>query len=134
MKKIILLMALALIMSALCLTACSGGVEGSYKFVSVKMGDKTYNVGDTIDELGEEALTSDFYILELKSDGKATLSSKMAGDNETLNGTWTLSEDEKTITLTMEGVSENMTLTRDGNTLVMTQGTGDNIRTITLKR
>ncbi|MCH5164493.1 MAG: copper resistance protein NlpE N-terminal domain-containing protein [Clostridiales bacterium] len=133
MKKIILLMALTFIMGV-CLMACSGGAEGSYKFVSVKIGDQTYNVGDTIAELGEDALTSDFYILELKSDGNATLSSKMTGEEKTLTGTWTLSEDEKTITLTMEGVSENMTLTRDGNTLVMIQGTGDNIRTITLKR
>lgn len=132
MKKFILLITLAFIMGV-CLTACSGGIEGSYKFVSVKIGDQTYNVGDTVDELGEDALTSDFYILELKSDGNATLSSKMA-DDETLIGTWTLSEDEKTITLTIEGISENMTLTRDGNTLVMVQGTGDNQRTITLKR
>lgn len=124
---------LIIIMAAFCITACSGGVEGTYKLVSIKMGDTTYKVGDTVEELDGQKLTDDFYTIELKEDGTATFASKLLGD-EPLTGAYTLSEDEKTITFTMTGISSDITLTRDGNTLTMTQGSGDEQMVITFKK
>lgn len=130
--KISFAVMLIIIMVAFCLAACSGGVEGTYKLVSIKMGDTTYKVGDTVEEL-DAKLTDDFYTIELKEDGTATFASKLLGD-EPLTGAYTLSEDEKTITFTMTGISSDITLTRNGNTLTMTQGSGDEQMVITFKK
>ena len=114
MKKVTVWLAsvLALIVGLCCLAACGGGVEGTYKFYSMTVGEQTVKAGE---EMGGVTISKDYMVLELKKDGNCTVKSAMAGGQEQ-SGTWKKNdEDENKIEVTVDG--ETLTFTKDGNKL-----------------
>ena len=112
MKKITMILAMAIV-SALCigcLVACGGesGVAGTYRAYGIEVAGEEYTF-DNLPEGIEDSIASlrDFNIV-IKSDGKATCT--MFGDEE---GTWTLSEDGKTLTITIAGEPEEFSVDGD---------------------
>ena len=125
--KITLAVALILLMSAFCAVACSGGAEGTYKLYTIQSGDNTFGIGDTFEEVSSDELTADFYVLELKSDGTATVSSKLGNSSEPASGVWKEDDDNKIILTVGE---ENTTFLKGDNSLTFTIGD----KTVTLKK
>ncbi len=115
--KLTIVFAIIIVMSALGIVACGEETAGTYKFSSLSVGDNTYKVGDVYEEAGTEPLTKDFYTLELKSDGTATLSSPQG---EPMTGTWTASEDDGN-KITLTSGETTVTMTKSGNTLTFSQ-------------
>lgn len=115
--KLTISIAIIIVMGALGIVACGEETVGTYKFSSLSVGDNTYKVGDVYEEAGTEPLTKDFYTLELKSDGTATLSSPQG---EPITGKWTASEDDEN-QITLTSGETTVTLTKSGNTLTFSQ-------------
>ena len=118
MKKLITL-ALSLILALACLSfvACKeDGVAGTYKFYQLSTTAEgvtvTFNIGDEA-PWGDDILSQDSVILELKEDGTLVSSAVIDGQTQNSTGTWTVDGD--TITLTMNG--DTATATIDGDTL-----------------
>ena len=116
MKKLLTL-ALSLIMCVCCfgLIACGkdGGAEGTYKLDSITLDGVTYEIGDDAPWGGE--ITADVYIIELKGDNKAVVTSKM-GAETVIEAEWSLDGDK--LSLTAEGETSEATL-KDGTITVV---------------
>ena len=122
MKKLakILSILMLVIVSAFALTACGGGdgegsgdgVTGTYKLKSITYEGVTLNIGDEA-PWGDDVLTADSVVMELKADGVLVSSSAVAGQTQSQSGTWT--QDGNTINGTIEG--QTVTMTLDGKTL-----------------
>ncbi len=107
--------------------ACGSGVEGTYKFYSLKMGGMEIKVGEEMEGM---ALSEDFMTLELKSNGTVVAKNKMAGEELTEEGTWKTNEEDKTkVDITLDG--ETKTATIDGDELVIEI---PDMGTVTLKK
>ncbi len=132
MKKIgYWLATVALAVICVCALVACGGVEGTYKLYSMKMGNKEIKMGEEFSiGLGSIKLSEDLMTLELKSDGTAVMTVKMGGEGMTEEGTWKTNEEDKTkVDITFDGDTETATI--DGGTLVMGyEGMG----TVTLKK
>lgn len=135
MKKLrVVCIALAIaLVACMCsmMTACKPNFAGTYKFESMHMNQGGLSLDYAV---GQElapgvSITEDFMVLELREDGTAALSSQMAGTN--IEGTWT-AKDNKTITLTFEGESEDCAC--DGSTLTMAQDEDGATGSITFKK
>ncbi len=119
MKKIgYWLATVALAVICVCALVACGGVEGTYKFYSMKV--ESMGIEMEI-KAGEEmegiTISEDFMTLELKSDGKVVLSSKMGGA-VTVEGEWKLNdEDNSKVDITIKGDTQTVTL--DGSKLIM---------------
>ena len=92
--KTVLAALLMVVLGTCMLVACGGSKVGTYKFSSVEIDGKTYKVGDEVEGL---ELTEDFYKIELKEDGKCTVTSM----GMPVDGTW--KEDGKKVTITIMG-------------------------------
>lgn len=116
MKKIktLLLTSLTAVLLCFCfLFAGCGKVAGTYKFESMTFAGQTVKVGDEVAGLGE--MTEDYFVVELKEDGTATVN-EMGAD--AMEGTW--KEDGDNVIITMRGVDQ--TFKKDGKKLVVTIG------------
>ncbi len=114
MKKITTILAMALVVALCigCLVACGGegGIEGTYELYSVEMNGAEV----VVDELPEEMGSIRGAKLAIKSGDKATLTF----GEETQEGTWTLSEDGKTLAVTIE--EDTLDFAVDGNKITAT--------------
>lgn len=131
-KKIALFVLAVAVAAVLSITiaACSAkDAKGTYKFQSMTMTaggqTQTYEVGKE-GPMGS-ALTADYYVLEIKDEGKLTIT--MMGGGST-DGTWT--QDGNKVTLTIEGRAQEATL--NGDILSISYGDSDYTETINLKR
>jgi len=119
MKKIIagILSAAAIVALCVCMTACSSGIVGTYKFrsMSMKQGGVSVDIKAGESYMGV-TVTEDAYKLTVKDDNTFELKINM-GTEITQNGTWE-QKDGKYYFIT-NGESEEVTLS--GNTLVLEQ-------------
>lgn len=108
MKKIAvaLVALLSVMVMALAFTAC--GASGKYKFESVKIGNLTYEAGDSIPLVG--SIEKDDFVLELNNDG--TCSIKVYNSDSAKTGTWT--EEDGKIKFNVSGLTIGEA-TCDGN-------------------
>lgn len=139
MKKLLVaITAVIMAMGCVLFTACDfnigdwfsscGGVEGTYKLVSIKYGGKTYRAADG-DEFNDITLSSDTYKITLNKDG--TMVMVAIGNSESQNGTWANKEgDIYTLTLGSDPVD----VTIKSGEMTITNGSGDNAMIITLKK
>ena len=118
MKKILtILIATLLCICCVGMVACGGdGVEGVYKFKSMTYEGETYEIGDEA-PWGDDILSADSNTFELKEDGTVVSTSKVAGQTETQNGTWTKDGNTITVVMTVGSQSQTVTMTLDGNVL-----------------
>ena len=115
MKKVIagIVTALAVVVLCMCLTACSTGIVGTYKFSKMSMTQGGISVEI---KAGEEymgvTVSEDAYTLEVKEDNTLELKVNM-GQEMTETGTW--EEKDGKYILTIDGESIEGTL--NGNVL-----------------
>ena len=115
MKKVIagIVSALAVVVLCMCLTACSTGIVGTYKFSKMSMTQGGISVEI---KAGEEymgvTVSEDAYTLEVKEDNTLELKVNM-GQEMTETGTW--EEKDGKYILTIDGESIEGTL--NGNVL-----------------
>lgn len=128
MKKIgYWLATVALAVICVCALVACGGVEGTYKLYSMKMGGVEITLGEEMEGI---VLSEDVMTLELKSGGKVVAKSKMGGAEITEEGEWKLNDEDKTkVEITIDGETETATL--DGDKLVMDMA---GFGTVTLKK
>ncbi|MDE6504475.1 MAG: hypothetical protein K2L42_01235 [Clostridia bacterium] len=115
MKKVIagIVSAIAVVALCLCLTACSTGIVGTYKFskMSMTQGGLSVEIKAGQEYMGVK-VSEDAYVLEVKDDNTFVLKVNM-GDEMTQTGTW--EEKEGKYIFTADG--ESMEVTLDGNVL-----------------
>lgn len=128
MKKLkaILLSLFVFVVGAFCLVACGeSNYEGVYKFAAMTISEEgaatTIKAGETYEDM---TLTEDYIVIELKSGGKAVVSSM----GESISGTWAKGETEGQIVITIGG--DPQTFACDGTTMTK----NENGREITLKK
>lgn len=132
MKKLktLLLVMLTFVIGVFCLAACGDDAKatGTYKFVS-----QSYTDSEGTQELkvGENGLTEDYIVVEIKKDGTFVQKITSGGETEEMTGTWT--QDGKTVTFTYDA-NDTQTGTLDGDTLTFTDAEGEYSSTIVLKK
>lgn len=133
MKKTLAIVFTVLVIASLCvsITACGGGVEGTYKFSSMKMdmggvtitieADKPATIAGT-----EVTIKADAITLTVNKDNTFEMKGEIMGESASQKGTWE-NKDGKLL-LTAEG--EAIEATIDGNTLTLSMDG----QTITFKK
>ena len=90
MKRIVALMAIAVLVSALCFALVACSPAGEYKFESVELTvagvDVKYTVGD---QVAGVTVTANVMTLEIKKDGTYLFSSTFPGFTVSESGNWT---------------------------------------------
>lgn len=119
MKKIIagILSAAAIVALCVCMTACSSGIVGTYKFrsMSMKQGGVSVEIKAGESYMGV-TVTEDAYQLTVKDDNTFELKMNM-GTETTQNGTWEQKDGKYYFTANGESVE----ITLNGNTLIFEQ-------------
>lgn len=105
---------LALVLGICCLVACgSNSQAGTYRFSSMKVGDKTFEVGQTYEGI---ELTKDFSTITLSSDGTAEM--KSMGISQ--KATWKANEEDSgKVDITV--MNQTITVECSGGTITMEQ-------------
>ncbi len=122
MKKVIAGMFMSVVVVMLCMfmTACSTTFSGTYKFQSMSMNSGGVNINY---EVGKEYMgvtfSEDVMTLTVNDDNTWTMSTQMMGSNATSKGTW--EEKDGKYYLTVDGETESMEVTVDGNKITFEQ-------------
>ena len=106
MKKVLAVIAVIVLISALALTLVACSPAGTYKFRSAKY----EKFGVSVEYVAGEDAEEDDVILTLNKDGTYEFTSKLPGMTVTEKGTWTKDGDKITF-------DEDFTATLDGKTL-----------------
>lgn len=119
-RKILLtaLLTLALVFT-FAMVGCgkSDPIVGTYKLYQISMTYEgqtmTFNLGDQAPWGGEEVLTADSVVYEIKKDGTFSAVASQGGQTENSTGTW--AKNGEAYSVTIEG--QEVPVTLDGNTL-----------------
>lgn len=124
MKKTLAIVLTLMLAATLCvgLIACNSGVEGTYKFKSMKMDlgaiKMDIEAGKEVDLMGTKmTVEADAYVLTINADNTLKFEVNFMGETASIEGTW--EQKDGKILLTMEGETTEATLS--GNTLSFTQ-------------
>lgn len=128
MKKTLAVVVVMLLALTLCvsLIACNGGLEGTYKFESITIGDKTYKAGEEVEVTPgiSMKMDADYMTLTLEADKTAKMVTKALGQEVSVNGTWEEKDGNVVITVngdaqTFKVESGKLVVEQDGQKLVL---------------